>query len=172
MPDEYVFSAFQRLELTKRARRPLFAEIDLVSSHTPWNRIPQMIPWGKVGNGSIFTKQPAGTLSRSALFGDQSTVQAAYGQSIRYSMNALVAFVQHSHDKKLVLVVLGDHQPAKVVSGETPTHNVPISVIAHDPAVLRRISGWGWSNGLRPAPNAPLWPMSAFRDRFLSAFDS
>jgi phosphatidylglycerophosphate synthase len=172
MPDEYVFAAFQRLELSKRKRPPLFAEIDLVSSHTPWNRIPRMIPWNKVGDGSIFRHQPVGTLTRSELFGDHSTVRAAYGESIRYSMNALVAFVQHSHDKKLVLVVLGDHQPAKVVSGETPTHNVPISVIAHDPKVLQRISGWGWSDGLRPSAHAPLWPMSDFRDRFLSAFDS
>jgi hypothetical protein len=87
-------------------------------------------------------------------------------------MNALVSFVQHSGDKNLVLVVLGDHQPAKIVSGESPTHNVPISVIAHDPAVLNSIAGWGWDDGLRPSRQAPLWPMSAFRDRFLSAFDS
>jgi hypothetical protein len=172
MPDEYVFSAFDRLELTKRTRKPLFAEIDLVSSHTPWNRIPRMIPWKTVGDGSVFKRQPAGTLTRSALFGNGNKVRAAYGQSIRYSMNALITFVQQSHDKKLVLVVLGDHQPAKVVSGETPTHNVPISVIAHDPAVLQKIDVWGWSDGLRPSSKAPLWPMSDFRDRFLSAFDS
>ena len=41
MPDQYVLSALQRLELAKADRRPLFAEVDLVSSHTPWNRIPQ-----------------------------------------------------------------------------------------------------------------------------------
>jgi hypothetical protein len=47
---------------------------------------------------------------------------------------------------------------------------VPISVIARDPKVLDRISGWGWGAGLRPSPQAPVWPMSAFRDRFLTAF--
>jgi hypothetical protein len=47
---------------------------------------------------------------------------------------------------------------------------VPISVIAHDPAVLDKISGWGWQDGLRPSRQAPVWRMSAFRDRFLSAF--
>ena len=45
MPDQYVFSALQRLELAKRHRRPVFAEIDMVSSHTPWTRIPRLIPW-------------------------------------------------------------------------------------------------------------------------------
>ena len=43
---------------------------------------------------------------------------------------------------------------------------------ADDPAVLERIAGWGFQAGLRPRPNAPVWPMSAFRDRFLSAFGS
>jgi len=58
------------------------------------------------------------------------------------------------------------------VSGENPSHDVPISIIAHDPKVLGRISGWGWDDGLRPSSTAPEGPMSAFRDRFLSAYSS
>jgi hypothetical protein len=44
--------------------------------------------------------------------------------------------------------------------------------VAHDPKVLQQIAGWGWQDGLRPSARAPVWPMSAFRDRFLGAFDS
>jgi len=87
-------------------------------------------------------------------------------------MSALISFVQHYRDPNLVMIVLGDHQPWTIVSGQQPSHEVPISVIARDPAVLRRISGWGWNPGLRPDPNAPVWQMSAFRDRFLTAFNS
>jgi hypothetical protein len=170
MPDQYVLLALQRLELAKRERRPVFAEVDLVSSHTPWTRIPGLIDWSAVGDGSVFTRMPVDTVTRSALFGDQQKVRAAYGRSIQYTMSALVSFVQHYGDDNLVLVVLGDHQPAKVVSGENPGHEVPISVIAHDPAVLDRISGWGWNDGLRPSPRAPVWRMDTFRNRFLSAF--
>ena len=43
---------------------------------------------------------------------------------------------------------------------------------AHDPAVLNQIAGWGWTVGMRPDPQAPVWPMNAFRDRFLAAFGS
>jgi hypothetical protein len=78
--------------------------------------------------------------------------------------------VQHYGDKKLVLVVLGDHQPDTIITGQGASHDVPISVIARDPKVLDRISGWGWGAGLRPSPQAPVWPMNAFRDRFLTAF--
>jgi phosphatidylglycerophosphate synthase len=172
MPDQYVFLALQRLELAKRDRRPLFAEVDLVSSHAPWTRVPKLIDWNAVGDGSVFKSMPVDQVTRAELFGDHQRVRAAYGQSIEYTMSALVSFVQHYGDRNLVLVVLGDHQPAKIVSGEHPSHDVPISVIAHDPAVLKRIAGWGWNDGLLPARGAPVWQMDAFRNRFLSAFGS
>ncbi len=172
MPDQFVLLALQRLELAKRDRPPIFAEVDLVSSHTPWTRIPRLIDWSDVGDGSIFNSMPVDQLTRSELFGDLERVRAAYGQSIEYTMNALVSFVQHYGDDNLVLVVLGDHQPSKIITGENPSHDVPISVIAHDPAVLERISGWGWQDGLRPGLHAPVTPMDAFRDRFFRAFGS
>lgn len=170
MPDQYTLSAFQRLELAKRDRAPVMAEIDLISSHAPWAPLPQMIDWSLVGDGSIFDAMPAQGESADVVWRDPGRVQAAYGQSIEYTLNALVSFVTTYADDNLVLIVLGDHQPATIVSGEDAGHDVPISVIAHDPAVLDRISGWGWQDGLRPGPDAPVWRMDAFRDRFLAAF--
>ena len=58
MPDQYVYLALQRLELGKADRRPLFAEVDLVSSHEPWTQVPPLIAWNRVGDGSIFNKLP------------------------------------------------------------------------------------------------------------------
>ena len=174
MPDQYVLLALQRLELAKRDRRPLFAEIDMVSSHAPWNRIPELLEWSDVGNGSVFHSRPGGEETAASLWSDADRVRTAYGRSIEYSLNTLVSFVEHYGDEDLVLVVLGDHQPAPIVTGLGPglSHDVPISVIAHDPAVLDQIAGWGWEDGLRPSPQAPVWPMDAFRDRFLTAFGS
>jgi 2,3-bisphosphoglycerate-independent phosphoglycerate mutase len=86
-------------------------------------------------------------------------------------MSTIISYVQHYGDDRLVVVLLGDHQPP-VVTGEGATHDVPISIIAHDPAVLDQIAGWGWEDGMRPGSQAPVWPMNAFRDRFLSAFGS
>jgi phosphatidylglycerophosphate synthase len=165
MPDQFVLLALQRLELAKHHRPPLFAEVDLVSSHTPWTRTPPLIGWDKVGDGSIFSRLP---VDESGL----SDVKRGYGRSIEYTLRSLFSFVEHYGRKNLVLVVLGDHQPATVVTGYGASHDVPISVIAHDPAVMRRIAGWGWADGMRPGPTAPVWRMSAFRDRFLGAFGS
>jgi phosphatidylglycerophosphate synthase len=182
MPDQYVLAALQRLELAKRHRRPVFAQVNLVSSHTPWTRIPQMIPWSEVGNGSIFNHiRTRDTGNGSVSFAGEWTwldingsavIRAAYAQTIQYSMNALIAFLAHYRDPNLVVVALGDEQPWTIVSGDDPSHDVPISIIADDPAVLKRVAGWGWSDGLRPSPKAPVWPEDAFRDRFLTTFGS
>jgi phosphatidylglycerophosphate synthase len=172
MPDQYTFMALQRLELAKRDRRPLFAEVDLVSSHAPWTRIPRLIPSREVGDGSIFNRIPPAEATKASLFGDAKRARSAYGDSIEYSLRSLFSFVQQSNDKNLVLVVLGDHQPATLVTGEGATHDVPISVIAHDPKVVDQVSGWGWQDGMLPRPNAPVWPMDTFRDHFLTAFGS
>ena len=172
MPDQYVLSALHRLELARRHRPPLFAEVDLISSHAPWTRIPRLIPWNEVGDGSIFDRVPAEESTRARLFGDAGRARSAYGHSIEYTMSTIASYVQHYGDDNTVVVLLGDHQPATIVTGQGANHDVPISIIAHDPKVMDQIAGWGWQDGLRPSGQAPVWPMASFRDRFLTAFGS
>jgi hypothetical protein len=172
MPDQYVLAAFQRLELARPDRKPVLAEIDLVSSHTPWAPLPRMVPWSAVGDGSVFDGMPQQGQVPSEVWRHQDQVRAAYGRSVQYTLSTLVSFVRTYPDPNLVLVVLGDHQPSTTVSGDDANHDVPVSVVAHDPSVLARIAGWGWQDGLLPAPNAPVWPMDAFRDRFLAAYST
>ena len=170
VPDQYTLSTFHRLELAKPNRARVMAEIDLVSSHTPWAPLPHMIDWNQLGDGSVFDGMPEQGKSPGVVWRDPNHVRTAYGQSIEYSLKALISFVETYHDNNLVLVVLGDHQPATIVSGPGASHDVPITIISHDPAVMDRISPWGWQDGMRPSPDAPVWPMDAFRDRFLNAY--
>ncbi|TDW87378.1 phosphatidylglycerophosphate synthase [Kribbella pratensis] len=170
MPDQYTLAALQRLELDKPNRAPVMAEVDLVSSHTPWAPLPRLVDWNRVGDGSIFDPMPVEGDSPEDVWRQPDRVKAAYAQSIAYSLDALTSFVQQLHDRNLVLVVLGDHQPASIVSGNGASHDVPVSIIAADPAVTDRVADWGWRNGLRPDTGAPIWPMDAFRDRFLTTY--
>jgi phosphoglycerol transferase MdoB-like AlkP superfamily enzyme len=171
MPDQYTFSAFQRMEYAKPNRGPLLAEIVTVSSHAPWEPQPRFIPWGEVGDGSIFNTQGAkGDQPEAILKMDPKQVRANYVQSIGYSLNTLISYVQTYGNDNLVMVFFGDHQPSPIVTGDGAPHDVPVTVVARDRAVLDRISGWGWVDGLRPDAQAPVWPMAAFRDRFLTAF--
>ena len=170
MPDQFTLEAFQRLELARTDRRPVMAEIDLISSHAPWSRTPRMIDPRLVGDGSAYDGMPATLPSERDIWPSPARVRAAYGRAVEYSLSALVSFVERHGTDRTVLVVLGDHQPATIVSGRDAGHDVPVTVVAHDPAVLRRIDGWGWQPGLLPGPDAPVWRMDAFRDRFLSAY--
>ena len=170
MPDQYSLLALRRRELAPRDRPPLFAEVDLISSHAPWTRIPELIPWKDVGDGAVFDRVPVEETAETGLFGDAERARTAYGHSIEYSLRTLFSFVRRYGDDDLVLVVLGDHQPATIVTGQDADHDVPISVIARDPKVLDRIAPWRWQDGMLPGPDAPVWPMQAFRDRFLTAF--
>jgi phosphatidylglycerophosphate synthase len=171
MPDQYTLAAFQRMELAP-GHAPVMAEIDLVTSHEPWTPLPRMLDWDEIGDGSVYDVMPADGQTPAEAFRDADRVEALYGESIEYSLQALISFVTtfHDHDDDLVLVLLGDHQPGPIVSGPNATHDVAITIVAADPAVMERISPWGWDDGMRPGPQAPLWRMDAFRDRFLTAF--
>ena len=170
MPDQYTLQAFQRLEGGRSRAVPLMAEIDLASSHGPWAPLPTMVGWEQLGDGSVFNTIHNRAGSAAALWRHRDRVPAAYMTSIEYSLSALLSFIERYGNDNLVVVLLGDHQPATVVSGSSGNRDVPISVVAHDPEVITRISAWGWQNGLRPDTHAPVWRMDAFRDRFLAAY--
>ena len=169
MPDQYLL---QHLQDAQRApgHKPVMGEIDLTSSHTPWAPLPSVIDWKAVGDGKVYQEQYKHGKRGKDIWPDVPKVKQAFGQSIEYVVDTLVSYVQTYGDKNLVLIFLGDHQPAPIVSGEDAPRDVPITIIAKDPKVLDRISQWGWSPGLEPASDAPVWRMNKFRDRFLTAF--
>ncbi|MGZ4649600.1 MAG: sulfatase-like hydrolase/transferase [Kineosporiaceae bacterium] len=172
MPDQFAMAQLQRLVLAPREQGPVMAEIPLVSSHTPWAPLPRLIPWSEMGDGSVFTPMAAAGTQPADIWPDATRVRTAYAQSIAYSVSTLVSFLRTYGDDDTVLVLLGDHQPAPIVTGDGASRDVPVTIVARDPAVLRQISGWDWQDGLKPTPQAPVWRMDAFRDRFLSAFGS
>jgi hypothetical protein len=170
-PDQYTLAAFERAERDRPDRGPLMAEIPLVSSHWPWAEIPQLLDWGQVGDGSVFDRPGAGRVDpEDAVLADPDRMRDGYRRSIEYTLSTLISYVETHGDDDLVLVFLGDHQPAAFVSGDGAGQDVPITIVTRDRAVLDRIAGWGWQDGLRPVPQAPVWPMESFRDRFLTAF--
>jgi hypothetical protein len=172
MPDQYALAAFERLELARVNRSPVMAEIGLTSSHGPWAPLPTTVGRAALGDGSVFHGIRADAVTAAELWSDRDAVPAAYRSSIVYSLNSILSFVEGRAGEDLVVVVVGDHQPSTIVSGSGGNRDVPVTVIAHGPAVVRQVKGWGWQDGLRPDEHAPVWPMSAFRDRFLTTFSN
>jgi hypothetical protein len=172
VPDQYTLSQLQRNEMAKPNRGPIMAEMPLVSSHGPWAPIPQMLDWNGLGNGSVYNPMTEGFNPDDLLKRSASRVRDDYRRSIEYTLNTLVSYLQNYGNDNLVFVFLGDHQPAPIVTGDNASRDVPISIVAKDPAVLDKIASWNWNDGIRPHPDAPVWRMDAFRDKFLTAFSS
>ncbi|MEU0003412.1 CDP-alcohol phosphatidyltransferase [Streptomyces sp. NPDC006314] len=174
MPDQYALQQYQeRVHSKKRADgKPLMSLLILTSSHQPWAPIPKMVGWDRLGDGSVFKDIQAAGNKPADVIADTSKSRQEYGKSIQYSVTALTQWLERYGNDNTVLVFLGDHQPIARVSGNHASRDVPVSIVARDPGVLDKIADWGWTDGLRPAHDAPVWKMSSFRDRFLTAYGS
>ncbi|KKD05992.1 CDP-alcohol phosphatidyltransferase [Streptomyces sp. WM6386] len=172
MPDQYALEAFQRLVHGKKRDKPLMSEVILTSSHQPWAPIPKLVDWDRLGDGSVFDAIQKAGKKPGDIVTDSAKSREEYGKSIQYSVTALTQWLERYGTDDTVLVFLGDHQPIARVSGDHASRDVPVSIVAKDPKILDKIANWNWTDGLRPSHNAPVWKMSSFRDRFLTAYGS
>ncbi|MEV7884074.1 CDP-alcohol phosphatidyltransferase [Streptomyces sp. NPDC088357] len=172
MPDQYALEAFQRLVHGKKRDKPLMSEVILTSSHQPWAPIPKLVDWDRLGDGSVFDAIQKAGKKPGDIVTDSTKSREEYGKSIQYSVTALTQWLERYGTDDTVLVFLGDHQPIARVSGDHASRDVPVSIVAKDPKILDKIANWNWTDGLRPSHNAPVWKMSSFRDRFLTAYGS
>ncbi|MEU3986433.1 CDP-alcohol phosphatidyltransferase [Streptomyces sp. NPDC026672] len=174
MPDQYALEQFQQRVHSKKPAdgKDLMSFLILTSSHQPWAPIPKLVPWDQLGDGSVFKDIEAAGNKSADVIADTTKSREEYGKSIQYSVTSMSQWLERYGTDDTVLVVLGDHQPIARVSGNHASRDVPISIISKDPKVLDKVDSWNWTDGLRPAHDAPVWKMSAFRDRFLTAYGS
>lgn len=174
MPDQYALQQYQERVHSKRpaAGKARMSLLILTSSHQPWAPIPKMVGWDQLGDGSVFKGIQAAGNKPADVIADTTKSREEYGKSVQYSVTALTEWLERYGTKDTVLVFLGDHQPIARVSGNHASRDVPVSIVAKDPRMLDKIADWNWTDGLRPAHDAPVWKMSAFRDRFLTAYGS
>ncbi|MDX2541631.1 sulfatase [Streptomyces sp. WI04-05B] len=170
VPDQFSLEAFQKLEHGKKDRDPIMAEIILASSHNPWSPIAHTIDWNDLGDGSIFNKIKKEGTNPTEVWKSAKSVRTEYRKAVQYSVDSLTQWVQRYGDDNTVLVFLGDHQPVPLVTAGSTSRDVPVTIVARDPKVLDRVADWGWTEGLKPAANAPEWSMDKFRDRFMTAY--
>ena len=170
MPDQYVMSALQARERNGSSRLPVMAEVALISSHAPWTPIARLVPWDEVGDGRIFNKQALAGPTPEVVWREVESIRDHYRQAIEYMLSNLVSYVQEYGDENLVILLLGDHPPAPMVSGDPDARQVPIHLIARDAEVIKAVAHWDWQPGMLPGSDAPVWRMDELRDRFVEAF--
>jgi len=175
MPDQYTLAAFHARELTQASRTPVMAEIALISSHAPWTPIPELIDWNSVGDGTVFNAQATGGDTPEEVWKDNARIRLQFRLSIEYALDTIASYVMNYGDDDLVVLILGDHQPAPIVTGDggdfqTGSRDVPIHLIARDPSVIDAMAHWQWTPGMLPAADAPVWRMDELRNKFIDTF--
>ncbi len=170
MPDQFTFAAFDRLERDRPDRPPLLAQIVLVSSHAPWLPVPPVIDWDAIGDGTVFNRWASLGDPPEVVWRDPDRVREKFRRAVDYSLQTVGAYAELHAGSGALMIVLGDHEPARFVSG-VDGFDVPIHLIG-SPDLVALFDDWGWSAGMIPDADLPAWRMDAFRDAFLRAVSS
>ncbi|GHC34378.1 hypothetical protein GCM10010082_31380 [Kushneria pakistanensis] len=170
MPDQYTYSALQRLELADTDRAPVMTEIATLTSHAPWTPIPPLMDWAQVGDGRIFNQWANAGDPPDVVWQDSERVRSQYLKSVDYALETLGSFVTHYGSDNLVVIAMGDHQPASLITGEGASMDVPVHVMSRDASVLDQFDEWDWRLGMLPDQDSAHWGMDALRQRLVEGF--
>lgn len=136
MPDQYTWSWFQQ-RVREQTVGPMFAEVALISSHAPWVPIlPVLDDWSGVGNGTVFNQWEGAGEKPASLWLEPERVREHYALAIDYALNVATGYATRHVDSNTLLVLLGDHQPAPLVTGEGASRDVIVHVISGNPDLL------------------------------------
>ncbi len=165
VPDQYS-AAHTREHVLSRTPRPLFFNFHMVSSHAPWEEVPEIVadwrtlndvpgeaPDAKAGSPYTALKRFVRTTRNFAHMELSGELGARYTGAILYELDVVEQHLATLSDDALV-IVLGDHQPPFVTS-EMKSYDTPVHVLARDPALLEELRSHGFRDGLRLDANDP-----------------
>lgn len=167
MPDQFTLAALDRLELSPPHRPPVVAQVALVSSHAPWVPIPELVPWEDIGDGTVFNRWALSGDPPEVVWRDHDRVRDQFRLAVDYSLQTVGAWAARHAANPPLLIVLGDHEPARFVSG-VDGFDVPVHVIGPRDLV-DRFAATGWTPGLIPDPAMPALRMDRMRDLILNS---
>ena len=173
MPDQFTWSFLERRIRQSADPRPVFAELGLISSHAPWTPIlPVLDDWDGIGDGAVFERWRGAGEAPHELWLDHDRVREHFALSVDYAVHAATAYAERYVDDRTLLIVMGDHQPAPLITGADATRAVPVHAISGDPALIRPFLEWGFAPGAWPDRSRAADGMDAFRDWFVRVFSA
>lgn len=136
--DQYALARVDALEIEPHREQPAFVFFTTISTHTPFVPAPPyQADWARV-----LTTDPydAEALDRAwSAWPDWADLAPSYLEAFDYAFRNIGGYLRLRADRDFVLVLVGDHQPPALVSGEGASWDVPVHVIASRPAVLDRL---------------------------------
>lgn len=157
MPDQFTLDYTQKHLL---GDSPVFAQQALISSHAPWTPIlPVIEDWSLIEDGRIFAPWENAGDPPEVLWQDIERIRDHYAWSVDYAVKVTGRWAERVVDDNTLMIVLGDHQAAPLITGDNASAAVPVHIISADPALLAPFIARGFVPGTQPvleeAANAP-----------------
>jgi len=165
IPDQYTIDFVHRV-LLDPSIEPTFAFFHLATAHMPWRPAPPIladhIQWqSRRGRTQpIFVERSLESelgmrLSRfkrrrrpKSPSGDVAEMRQLYLDNIMYDLAAVERVLEGGPEGDQIVLILGDHQPPMIAIGTG--REVPVHVLASDPALLEGFLEAGFTDRLRP----------------------
>ena len=149
MPDQFTLAKLDEQETSKTSRPPLFVFYPTTSTHTPFSPLPPYQPdWAKMLTPNPYTAAELDT----AYVGepDYMDLGPGYADAVAYAYETFAGYLRQRAGRDYVMILIGDHQPPALVSGEGAPWDVPMHVITNRPAILDSLAAQGFTRGLTP----------------------
>jgi phosphoglycerol transferase MdoB-like AlkP superfamily enzyme len=168
IPDQFSLASLDAREIRPQPRRPVFVLFPTINTHMPFRPTPPLqSDWKRVLGATPFD---AADVKRSVTQTPAWTDMGdSYAASLRYSFEMFASYLAAREDENMVLILIGDHQPAANVSGEGASWDVPMHVITRAPEVIESLERRGFVAGTTPAAR-PIGRMNEVGPILLDAF--
>lgn len=154
---------------TMRPPAPRFVQVALISSHYPFHPLPPYLEdYAAIDDPEAWRQ--AASEAGSFVEPDWSDVVDGYLESTIYSTRTALDFVVRHVEEDSLVVILGDHQPWRVVSGGLGGHDVPAHILSNNRHVLACFDQDGYTPGLMPESSEAIYGMDRFLHQLLAHF--
>ena len=166
--DQFTLARIDALEVAARPRRPVFVFFPTVTTHAPFVPTPPYQPdWARVLTPSPYDRAD---LDRAWLdYPDWLNLAPSYVKALAYAYQTVGGYLRFRAERDFVLVLVGDHQPPALVSGEDASWDVPVHIVASRAAVLDRLRRHHFVDGLVP-PSQTMMRIDTLLPILLDAF--
>ena len=170
LPDQFALARLNQLHPITLESPKRFTFFPSITSHMPFHPVPPYLSdWKKILIEKPFDEAQMAAVN--AQKEDWFNLRAGYTGMMDYNYQWLAGYLAQPRAREALFIVLGDHQPAGVVTGPGATWDVPVHVISSNPALLQRFVAQGFRPGLEPA-EPRLGTLFDLTRILLSIFDS
>lgn len=163
IPDQYTLHRYSR-HLRPEHTGPVFSLLLLISSHAPWSPGPPLVDdWNRLDRENPWPAWQVPEKDSLAYWRDTDRLRARYPDSLAYSLEAVFSWAAREQSEDALLIVLGDHQAAPLITGHGAGSDVPVHMISADESLLTRLAnldsgGAAMSGGLALPPASSYTP--------------